>query len=193
MHTDFAPVLQVLFHAALDAFRRPDGAGLSAGKLLEECQQSIEDPATILLKCFGKSIVQPRRDLFEKATSLQVFKSLASGFMTKNEADATMETAKQAELISVHDDRSAPRQAYLQEQEVRGARAMAKAMVAKGFPSPPPSAVAATVVVAAVAAVAAIAAATTATTTAGGISVGTSGELASPVEYPSPCRPRQRR
>ena len=38
MHTDFALVLQVLFHAALDAFRSPNAAGLSAEKLLEECQ-----------------------------------------------------------------------------------------------------------------------------------------------------------
>ena len=37
MHTDFAPVLQVFFHAALDAFRSPDGANVSAQSLLEEC------------------------------------------------------------------------------------------------------------------------------------------------------------
>ena len=38
MHTDFSPILQVLFHAALDAFRSPDGAGVYAESLLEECQ-----------------------------------------------------------------------------------------------------------------------------------------------------------
>ena len=38
MHTDFSPVLQVLFHAALDAFRSPNGAGVSTKSLLEECQ-----------------------------------------------------------------------------------------------------------------------------------------------------------
>ena len=64
MHTDFAPVLQVLFHAALDAFRSPDGANVSAKSLLEDCQQSIEDLATILFEYYGKVIVQPRRDLF---------------------------------------------------------------------------------------------------------------------------------
>ena len=72
MHTDFAPVLQVLFHTSLDAFRTPDGASLSAEKLLEECQQSIEDLSTILFEYYGKIIVQPRRDLFEKATSRRV-------------------------------------------------------------------------------------------------------------------------
>ena len=77
MHTDFAPVLQVLFHASLDAFRTPDGAGLSAEKLLEECQQSIEDLSTVLFEYYGKIIVQSRRDLFEKATSLRVSQSSA--------------------------------------------------------------------------------------------------------------------
>ena len=64
MHTDFAPVLQVLFHAALDAFRSPDGANVPAKGLLEDCQQSIEDLATMLFECYGKIIAQPRRDLF---------------------------------------------------------------------------------------------------------------------------------
>ena len=77
MHTDFAPVLQVLFHASLDAFRTPDGAGLSAEKLLEEFQQSIEDLSTVLFEYYGKIIVQSRRDLFEKATSLRVSQSSA--------------------------------------------------------------------------------------------------------------------
>ena len=72
MHTDFSPVLEVLFHAALDAFRSPDGAGVSAESLLEECQQSIEDLATILLEYHGKIIAQPRRGLFEKAASLSL-------------------------------------------------------------------------------------------------------------------------
>ena len=72
MHTDFAPVLQVLFHAALDAFRSPDGAIVSTESLLEDCQQSIEDLATMLFEYYGKIIIQPRRGLFEKATSLRV-------------------------------------------------------------------------------------------------------------------------
>ena len=59
MHTDFAPVLQVLFHAALDAFRSPDGVNVSAESLLEECQQSIEDLSTMLFECYDKVIAQP--------------------------------------------------------------------------------------------------------------------------------------
>ena len=72
MHTDFAPILQVLFHAALDAFRSPDGVNVTAESLLEDCQQSIEDLATMLFEYYGKIIAQPRLDLFEKATHLRV-------------------------------------------------------------------------------------------------------------------------
>ena len=108
MHTDFAPVLQVLFHAALNAFRSPDGVNVSAESLLEECQQSIEDLSTMLFEYYGKVIAQPRRDLFSKATGLRVAQSSDTGFMTRVEADAAMESAKQTELISMHIDRSAP-------------------------------------------------------------------------------------
>ena len=62
----------------------------------------------MLFEYYGKIMVQPRRDLFEKATHLRVFQSSAAGFMTRVEADAAMESAKQAELISVLADRSAP-------------------------------------------------------------------------------------
>jgi hypothetical protein len=72
MHTDFAPVLHVLFHVALDGFRSPDGVNVSAESLLEDCEQSIEDMPTMLFEYFGKVIAQPRRDLFKKATSLRV-------------------------------------------------------------------------------------------------------------------------
>ena len=68
MHTDFAPVLQVLFHTALDAFRTPDGVNVTAESLLEDCQRSIEDLSTMLFEYYGKVIVQPRRDLFSKAS-----------------------------------------------------------------------------------------------------------------------------
>ena len=91
MHTDFAPVLQVLFHAALNAFRSPDGVNVSAESLLEECQQSIEDLSTMLFEYYGKVIAQPRRDLFEKATSLRVSQSSLPGFMTRVEAEAAMD------------------------------------------------------------------------------------------------------
>jgi hypothetical protein len=108
MHTDFAPVLQVLFHAALDAFRSPNGVNVSAESLLEECQQSIEDLSTMLFEYYGKVIAQPRRDLFSKATGLRVAQSSDNGFMTRVEADAAMESAKQAELLLVHANWSAP-------------------------------------------------------------------------------------
>ena len=72
MHTDFAHVLQVLFPAALNAFCSPDGVNVPAKSLLEDCQQSIEDLATMLFGYYGKVIVQPRRDLFSKASGLWV-------------------------------------------------------------------------------------------------------------------------
>ena len=60
MHTEIAPVLQVLFHAALDVFRSPsNGAGVTAESLLKDCQQSIEDLATMLFEYYGNIIVQP--------------------------------------------------------------------------------------------------------------------------------------
>ena len=96
MHTDFAPVLQVLFHTALDAFRTPDGVNVTAESLLEDCQRSIEDLSTMLFEYYGKVIVQPRRDLFSKASGLRVSQSFDTGFMTRVEAEAAMESAKQA-------------------------------------------------------------------------------------------------
>ena len=62
----------------------------------------------MLFEYYGKVIAQPRRELFSKATGLRVAQSSDTGFMTRVEADAAMESAKQAELISVHADRSAP-------------------------------------------------------------------------------------
>ena len=62
----------------------------------------------MLFEYYGKIIVQPRCGLFEKATSPRESQSSAARFMTRVEADAAMESAKQAELISVHADRSAP-------------------------------------------------------------------------------------
>ena len=62
----------------------------------------------MLFEYYGKVIAQPRRELFSKATGLRVAQSSDTSFMTRVEADAAMESAKQAELISVHADRSAP-------------------------------------------------------------------------------------
>ena len=72
LRNNFARVLQVLFHAALDAFSTPN-AELSSEQLLEECEQSIEDLRTMLLEYFGKHTVQPRCDLFKKATCRAAF------------------------------------------------------------------------------------------------------------------------
>ena len=85
MHTDFAPVLQLPFHTTLDCFRTPTD-GLSTEQLLEECQQSAEDLCTMLLEYFGEHIVQPRHDLFEKATWMKVSQSSDTGFLTQAEA-----------------------------------------------------------------------------------------------------------
>ena len=93
MHTDFALVLPVPFHTALDCFRTPTD-GLTTEQLLEECQQSSEDLCTILFECFGKHIVQPCHDLFEKATQMKVSWSSDTGFLTQVKVNAAMETCK---------------------------------------------------------------------------------------------------
>ena len=103
MHNDFAPMLQMLFHAALDAFPPPD-AEVFAEQLLEECQQYTEDLCTMLLEYFGKHIVQPRHELFEKATSLAVSQSSSAGFLIQVEANAAMETTRQVELPTADAD-----------------------------------------------------------------------------------------
>ena len=81
MHTDFAPILEVLFHTAVEASRTRD-TNLFAAQLLKECHQSIEDLCTMLLEHFGKHIVQPRRDLFEKATHPTISQSSKTSFLT---------------------------------------------------------------------------------------------------------------
>ena len=47
----------------------------------------------MLFEYYGKVIAQPRRDLFSKASGLQVAQSSDTGFMTKVEAEAAMDTA----------------------------------------------------------------------------------------------------
>ena len=71
MHTDFALVFQVLFHTALDCSRAPTD-GLTKEQLVEECLQSSQDLCTMRFEYVGKHIVQPCRDLFEKATKMKV-------------------------------------------------------------------------------------------------------------------------
>ena len=188
MHTDFALILQKLFHAALGAFRSPDGVNVSTESLLEDCQQSIKDLATMLFEYYGKVIVQPRRDLFSKASSLRVAQSSDTSFMTRVEADVAMESAKQAELLSVHADRSALDRRPPFNKKAKG-RDGGKGGGNRKVPlSPPPSATAALA-----ASTAAAAAAAAAAIAAVGISIGDSGELASPTaKYPSPYQPKQR-
>ena len=91
------------FHTALDRFRTPTD-GLTTEKLLEECQQSSEDLCTMLFEYFGKHIVQPRHDLFEQATKMKISQSCDTGFLTKVEATAAMETCKHLELFEAHAD-----------------------------------------------------------------------------------------
>ena len=62
----------------------------------------------MLFEYYGKHIVQPRRDLFEQATKMQVSFSANTGFLTRVEAAAAMETAKQTELFQAYAETSRP-------------------------------------------------------------------------------------
>ena len=108
-HKDFSSVLQVLHHTALDCFRTPTD-GLSTEQLLAECQQSSFNLCSMLFEYYGKHIVLPRRDLFEQATKMQVSFSANTGFLTRVEAAAAMETAKQTELFQAYAETSRPSQ-----------------------------------------------------------------------------------
>ena len=57
----------------------------------------------MLFEYFGKHIVPPRRDLFEKATRMKVSQSSHTCFRTQVKAAAAMETCKQ-ELFQAHAD-----------------------------------------------------------------------------------------
>ena len=82
LHTDFAPVLQVLLHTAIDSLRTTEDDDVqSPEQLLSECQSSTRDLCLVLFEFLGKIIIQPRRDIFEKATSLFVSQSAAPGFL----------------------------------------------------------------------------------------------------------------
>ena len=48
--------------------------------------------------------MQPRRDIFEKATGLLVSHSTSSGFLTKAESETAMAIARQHDLIGTHID-----------------------------------------------------------------------------------------
>ena len=73
LHTDFAPVLQVLLHTAIDSLRTiEDDDVQSPEQLLSELQSSTQDLCSVLFEFLGKVIVQPCCDLFQKATGLSV-------------------------------------------------------------------------------------------------------------------------
>ena len=101
LHKDFAPMLQVLLHTTLQTLREPEGT-VFVDTLLSECQRSTFDPCQILFEFLGKTIVQPRRDLFEKATGLSVSHFTSPSFLTRAESESAMATAWQHNLISTH-------------------------------------------------------------------------------------------
>ena len=96
-------MLQVLLHTALQTLREPD-VNLSAETLLSEVQNSAFDLCQILFEFFGKNIVQPRRDLFQKATGLLVSHNTSSSFLIGAESESAMATARQHDLIGAHID-----------------------------------------------------------------------------------------
>ena len=101
-------MLQVLLHTTLQTLREPDGT-VSADTLLSECQSSTFDPCQILFEFLGKTIVQPRRDLFEKARGLSVSHSTSSGFLTEAESESAMATARQHNYKAARSDRHSHR------------------------------------------------------------------------------------
>jgi len=111
LHKEFAPVLQVLLHTSLQTLREPDDT-VSAETLLSEVQNSAFDLCQILFEFFGKNMVQPRRDLFQKATGLSVSHDTSSGFLTRAESEAAMATARQHDLIGTHIDAVRPNSAF---------------------------------------------------------------------------------
>ena len=70
--------------------------------MLFECQNSTRDLCSVLFEFFGKHIVQPRCDIFEKATGLSVPQPAALGFLTQVESDAACDIARQHDLLGIH-------------------------------------------------------------------------------------------
>ena len=102
-HEDFSPVLQVLYHM-LDTVSRPfEVDNWDAEAEFNVLHRVSHDLCTMLLEYYGKHIVQPRRDIFEKATGLRVTPGdQSSGFLTAVEADSAMEEARRQDLILHH-------------------------------------------------------------------------------------------
>ena len=101
LHKDFAPVLQVLLHTPSKLSGNP-----MTMSLLTHCFLSASTLPSIYVRCYfeflGKTIAQPRRDLFEKTTGLSVSHSTRSCFLTRAESESAMATAWQHDLIGTH-------------------------------------------------------------------------------------------
>ena len=87
LHKDFAQRLQVLLHTGLQTLYKPD-----------------DTVSVDTFEFLGKTIVQPHRDLFEKAKGLSVSHSTSSSFLTRAESESAMATARQHDLIGTHID-----------------------------------------------------------------------------------------
>ena len=96
-------MLEVLLHTALRTLREPDD-NVSDDTLLSECESSTADLCQILFEFFGRTMVQPCREIFEKDTGLSVSQSTSSGFLTTAESVTAMATARQHNLINTHID-----------------------------------------------------------------------------------------
>ena len=57
---------------------------------------------------FGKHIMQPYCDIFEKAIGRAVSQSTRSSFLTQVEAESVMSIARQHDLSSLHADTACP-------------------------------------------------------------------------------------
>ena len=100
LHADVSPVYQVLLPAA-DIVTRPDDAdSFHLAPSYRDLSFVTYDLCQTLFDFLGKHIVQPRRDIFEKATGLRVTAGdQASGFLTQFEAESAMEEARRQDLI----------------------------------------------------------------------------------------------
>ena len=89
LRTDFALVLQVLLHTTIDSLRTTEDDDVrSPEQLLCKLQSSNQDLCWVLFEFLGKTIVQPRCDIFEQVTGLCVSQSAGPGFLTQVQSDA---------------------------------------------------------------------------------------------------------
>ena len=94
LHEDFSPVYQVLLHAADIVIRTEDADSFDLASSHRGLSFVTHDLCQTLFEFLGKHIVQPRRDIFEKATGLRLTAGdQASGFLTQFEVESAMEEA----------------------------------------------------------------------------------------------------